>query len=139
MGSFGLQYFSIHTKKDLIMKKILMLVFMIGLFAVGWSCATQAKAQAQAQEIVKADLVADQAVMTIADEAQVPEVPVNDSPINWLELLKNNPTELILGLLAFVKVIVNWTPTEKDNKVFELFDKIIGWIIPNRKKGGGTF
>jgi hypothetical protein len=47
--------------------------------------------------------------------------------------------ELLLGLLAFLKVIVNLTPTTKDNKIFEWLDNIINFFIPNLKKGGGTF
>jgi|TARA_R100001163_G_C4995444_1_gene146500 hypothetical protein len=45
---------------------------------------------------------------------------------NWLELL--------IGLMAFAKVVTNLTPTEADNKVFGWLDKIIDAIIPNYKK-----
>jgi hypothetical protein len=48
---------------------------------------------------------------------------------NWLELL--------IGLMAFVKIITNLTPTEDDNKVFSYLDNIFNAIIPNYKKGGG--
>lgn len=48
---------------------------------------------------------------------------------NWLELL--------IGLMAFIKIITNLTPTEKDNKVFSWLDDIFNVIIPNYKKGGG--
>jgi uncharacterized membrane protein YccC len=56
-----------------------------------------------------------------------------------LDFLKNSWAEVLFAFLAFVKVIVNLTPTEKDNAIFAWLDKIIGWIIPNRKAGGGTF
>ena len=48
---------------------------------------------------------------------------------NWLELL--------IGLMAFIKIITNLTPTEQDNKVFGWLDSIFNVIIPNYKKGGG--
>ena len=49
---------------------------------------------------------------------------------NWLELL--------VGIMAFAKVVTNLTPTEKDNKIFDWLDKLIDAIIPNKKVGGGT-
>lgn len=54
------------------------------------------------------------------------------------EFIAENWQALLLGLLAFVKVIVNLTPSEKDNKVFAFIDKFIDTFIPNLKKGGGT-
>ena len=48
---------------------------------------------------------------------------------NWLELL--------IGLMAFIKIVTNLTPTESDNKVFAYLDSIFNAILPNYKKGGG--
>ena len=48
---------------------------------------------------------------------------------NWLELL--------IGLMAFIKVITNLTPTDKDNQVFNWIDKFINVIVPNYNKKGG--
>ncbi len=45
---------------------------------------------------------------------------------NWLELL--------IGLMAFAKVVTNLTPTEADNRIFGWLDTIIDAIIPNYKK-----
>jgi len=43
--------------------------------------------------------------------------------------------ELLIGLLAFAKVIVNLTPTTADNKVFGWVDSLINMIVSdNRKK-----
>jgi hypothetical protein len=36
--------------------------------------------------------------------------------------------------MALVKVIVNLTPTERDNKVFGLIDAVLNGIIPDRRK-----
>jgi len=45
-----------------------------------------------------------------------------------------NIGELTIGLLAFIKIIVNLTPTEKDNQVFGWLDNLINMIIADRKK-----
>lgn len=39
--------------------------------------------------------------------------------------------------MAFIKIIINLTPTEKDNKIFGWLDNIFNGLIPNYKKGGG--
>jgi len=45
---------------------------------------------------------------------------------NWLELL--------IGLMAAAKVITNLTPSDKDNKIFGLLDRVIDALIPNYPK-----
>ena len=42
--------------------------------------------------------------------------------------------ELVIGLLAFIKVIVNLTPTEEDNAVFGKLDTIINFFIKDKLK-----
>jgi|TARA_R100000479_G_scaffold133967_1_gene71302 hypothetical protein len=51
-----------------------------------------------------------------------------------IEFISNNWGELIIGLLAFAKIVVNLTPTEKDNKVFALLDKVINYFVKDRLK-----
>ena len=62
-----------------------------------------------------------------------------------IELIQENWTliaEVALILYAIAKIIVNLTPSEKDNliltKVVEFVEKLIDLFIPNLKKGGGT-
>lgn len=50
------------------------------------------------------------------------------------DFIIDNLAELVLGLLAFIKIIVNITPTEKDNQVFGWLDALINMIIADRKK-----
>ena len=45
---------------------------------------------------------------------------------NWIALL--------IGALAFVKIVVNLTPTEKDNKIFGYFDDIVGYFVKDKRK-----
>jgi len=42
--------------------------------------------------------------------------------------------ELLIGLMAFGKVIVNLTPTESDNQVFGYLDVLITAITGDRRK-----
>jgi hypothetical protein len=51
-----------------------------------------------------------------------------------MEFLQDNAAELIFAALAFVKVVVNLTPTEKDNEVFAKIDRFINALIPDRRK-----
>ena len=55
------------------------------------------------------------------------------------DFLLNNWGELLIALMAFVKVVINLTPTEKDNQIFGYLDSLINMIIaarikPNNKK-----
>jgi len=50
------------------------------------------------------------------------------------EWITDNLAELVLAGLAFVKVLVNLTPTTTDNKVFGYFDVLINMIIADRIK-----
>ena len=52
-----------------------------------------------------------------------------------VDFIINNWGELVIGLLAFAKIIVNLTPTEKDNQVFGWVDTLINTIIADRRKG----
>lgn len=48
--------------------------------------------------------------------------------------IMNNLAELIIALMALVKVVVNLTPTEKDNQVFGYLDAMINMIFTDRIK-----
>ena len=51
-----------------------------------------------------------------------------------IAFITHNWGELTLGLLAFIKLVVNLTPTEKDNQIFGYLDVLINLIIADRKK-----
>lgn len=42
--------------------------------------------------------------------------------------------ELLIGLMAFVKIVVNLTPTESDNQIFGYLDVLITAITGDRRK-----
>ena len=50
------------------------------------------------------------------------------------ELIQTYWAEIVLAIMAFVKVIVNLTPTEADNKVFGWLDTLISAIVSDRRK-----
>jgi hypothetical protein len=50
------------------------------------------------------------------------------------ELIQTYWAEILLAVMAFVKVIVNLTPTEADNKVFGWLDTLISAIVNDRRK-----
>ena len=50
------------------------------------------------------------------------------------DFIVNNWGELLIALLAFVKVVVNLTPTSSDNQVFGWVDTLINTIINDRRK-----
>jgi len=51
-----------------------------------------------------------------------------------LDFIIENWGELVIGLLAFAKIVVNLTPTETDNKIFGWLDSMINMIIEDRRK-----
>ena len=54
--------------------------------------------------------------------------------MNLIEFIGANWGELTLGLLALVKVVVNATPTEKDNEIFGTLDKIVNMLVEDKIK-----
>ena len=51
-----------------------------------------------------------------------------------IDFIIANWGELTIGALAFIKIIVNLTPTETDNQVFGWFDTLINMIVTDRIK-----
>ncbi len=43
-------------------------------------------------------------------------------------------SELLIAAMAFVKIVVNLTPTDKDNQVFGILDTVITAITGDRRK-----
>lgn len=70
-------------------------------------------------------------------------VPIGDStdpPIKqkgFWELVGGYWAELVLGIMAVIKILVRITPTLKDDAVFGWLDKLIEMIIPNISKKNG--
>jgi dihydropteroate synthase len=73
-------------------------------------------------------------------EATDPVAPEPESPL-WQRVfayLRENTAEAVMAFLAIVQIIVNITPSEKDNGWFLWLRKIFEFFFPNLRKGGGT-
>jgi hypothetical protein len=46
---------------------------------------------------------------------------------------------LLMGILGFIDLVARLTPTEKDNSIVNFLLTLFNAIIPNFKKGGGSF
>ena len=51
-----------------------------------------------------------------------------------MDFILDNWGELLIGAMAFIKIIVNITPTENDNMVFGWLDSLVNMIVADRKK-----
>jgi len=50
-----------------------------------------------------------------------------------MDFILENWAELVLGLLAFIKIVVRLTPGVKDDAIFNYLDKVIDFILPNNE------
>ena len=66
-------------------------------------------------------------------EAPVPEL------VEGGNFFSDNWGALVMGLLGFIDLIARLTPTEKDNSIVNFLITLFNAIIPNFKKGGGSF
>lgn len=54
------------------------------------------------------------------------------------ELISNiDLTTIVYAVLTVAWIIVRITPTKKDNDILTVIQKIVDYIIPNKKSGGG--
>jgi len=72
-----------------------------------------------------------------------PQYELEDPPAieegeSLADYAKRNWKWLAAVLILLLEFIVRLTPTEKDNAILSRFLGILGTIVPNLKKGGGT-
>jgi hypothetical protein len=113
---------------------IVCFIFFIGLLVMGFTSAPDSvKDTSQQSDLVK---VAGTDVIIVA----APVLPVPEDPASGiLDFLRFNGAEILLGAFAFLKIVVNLTPTKKDDDIFGMLDKFINFFVPNNRVGGGTF
>ena len=56
-----------------------------------------------------------------------------------MEFIVNNWQWLLAATVGVAEIVVNITPTKKDNSILNSVVKVIDALIPNNKKGGGKF
>jgi hypothetical protein len=74
-------------------------------------------------------------VCSLAAAAQTGETPAGGG--GFWSLLAGYWLELIMALMAVIKIIVRITPGIKDDQVFGWIDRLIELIIPNITKKNG--
>lgn len=84
--------------------------------------------------IAPAVFAQEESGVVVADVVENTEVTADTDYNFFIE----NWAELLLAIMVFLKVVVNLTPTKRDNEIFGLIDTLINAIVPNYKKGGGT-
>ena len=58
--------------------------------------------------------------------------------MNWLIEHYTDLIAIVVGLVAVAEIVVNLTPSEKDNSILLKIKNTLSAIIPNFRKGGGT-
>lgn len=58
--------------------------------------------------------------------------------MNWLMEHYTDLIAIVVGLIGVAEIVVNLTPSEKDNSVLLKIKNALSAIIPNFKRGGGT-
>ena len=56
----------------------------------------------------------------------------------WFQNNSDVVFELVMALILLLEIIVNLTPSDKDNSILLKIKNAIAFIFPNRKKQGGT-
>jgi len=73
-------------------------------------------------------------VVSVAEEVAGGSPAVVEEAFSWGDFFMENWLQLTIAFAAFLKVVVNLTPTEKDNKIFGLIDTLITNLVPDRRK-----
>ena len=53
--------------------------------------------------------------------------------------IRHNWDSLLFGLLTFYELVARLTPTIKDNTIVKILSSFLNALVPNFKKGGGSF
>tara|TARA_B100001059_G_scaffold224882_1_gene251492 strand:- start:606 stop:800 length:195 start_codon:yes stop_codon:yes gene_type:complete len=56
----------------------------------------------------------------------------------WFQSNGDVVFELVMALILLLEIVVNLTPSDKDNSILLKIKNAVAFIFPNRKKEGGT-
>ena len=120
------------------MKNLLILTFLIGLFA--FSCRPSPEkvksASAQTQFVQVADLQAQVPVISAADQTTLP-TPDTPAPIKWVD--ENLWSTLSGVLLLIYEFLALKMPTSKSISILGNLYKLLTWFVPDKSNSGGQF
>lgn len=101
---------------------------------------------------LQAATLTDQSSFTLNNQVTAPAALVQEEggvhaeheqgtvePASSGNFLLDNWGVLLMGLLGFVDLVARLTPSEKDNSIVNFLMTLFNTIIPNLKKGGGSF
>lgn len=120
------------------MKNLLIIVFMIGLFALGCSSPHEKMkpASAQTQFVQVADVQLQVPVMNAVDQTAQP-APDTPAPIKWVD---ENFWSTISGVLLLVyEFLALKMPTSKSISILGNLYKLLTWFVPDKSSSGGQF
>jgi hypothetical protein len=115
------------------MKNVLLLIVMMTGLLLGNVCENKVLASVQTDETV---VVQESMDVVPADQSVETEKQQTDSP--WKYFLDNWGTWL-LGIMGCAELIARITPTQKDNSIVNFLMSVFNALVPNLKKGGGSF
>lgn len=85
---------------------------------------------------------------TLVQNTTTGEITIEPTPqkgssvVEWFRWLWDNWENfaaVALALIMAIEPIVRWTPTERDNNLLRTISSWLDRVIPNRRRGGGTF
>ncbi|HZK96697.1 MAG TPA: hypothetical protein VFC67_21035 [Prolixibacteraceae bacterium] len=119
------------------MKRILMFIFLIGLFAIGWSTPPPGNVNQSAETVfVKA---ADQVQADVIYAADETALPTSDTPapVKWVD---ENLLTMASGILLLVyEFLALKMPTSKSISILGNLYKLLTFFVPDKSNKGGQF
>ena len=120
------------------MKNLLVLSFLIGLFA--FSCRPSpgkvTSANAQTHFVQVTDLQAQVPIISAADQTTLP-TPDSPAPIKWVD--ENLWSTLSGVLLLLYEFLALKMPTSKSISILGNLYKLLTWFVPDKSNKGGQF
>ncbi len=119
------------------MKRILMSIFLIGLFAMGWSTPPpDLVLQGPQTGFVKASDQVQADLIYAVDETALP-TPDTPAPIKWVD---ENLWQTLLGVLLLVyEFLALKMPTSKSISLLGNLYQLITRFVPDKSNKGGQF
>ena len=119
------------------MKRILMFIFLLGLFAIGWSTPPSGNVSKSVEtEFVKAADQVQADVIYAADETALP-TPDTPVPVKWVD---ENLLTMASGILLLVyEFLALKMPTSKSISILGNLYKLLTFFVPDKSKGGSQF
>jgi len=122
-------------------------IFLFAILMIGLLVTTAIEKQVAASDTITQSSSQPELISASLPETTISasvsssiEATVDDAvPVATGNFFTNNWGALLMGLLGFADLVIRLTPSVKDNSIFNFLSSIINAIIPNLKKGGGSF